>query len=61
MTIDYSELDSFVILIALKGEATLTIDGEQVSFHAGETILIPAQAQEVRTEGNIKFLETYVI
>lgn len=61
MTIDYSELDSFVILIALKGEATLTIDGEQVSFHAGETILIPAKAQEVRTEGNIKFLETYVI
>ena len=61
MTIDYSDLDSFVILIALKGEATLTIDGEQVSFHAGETILIPAKAQEVRTEGNIKFLETYVI
>lgn len=61
MTIDYSELDSFVILIGLRGEATLTIDGEQVSFHAGETILIPAKAQEIRTEGTIKFLETYVV
>ena len=61
MTIDYSELDSFVILIGLRGEATFTIDGEQVSFHAGETILIPAKAQEIRTEGTIKFLETYVV
>ena len=61
MTIDYSELDSFVILIGMKGEGTLTIDGESVAFSAGETILIPASAQEVRTEGTIKFLETYVL
>lgn len=61
MTIDYSELDSFVILIGMKGEGTLTIDGETVAFSAGETILVPASAQEVRTEGTIKFLETYVL
>jgi mannose-6-phosphate isomerase len=61
MTIDYSELDSFVILIGMKGEGTLTIDGETVAFSAGETILIPASSQEVRTEGTIKFLETYVL
>ena len=61
MTIDYSELDSFVILIGLKGEGTLTIDGEEVSFHAGETVLIPATVKEIRTEGTIKFLETYVL
>ena len=61
MTIDYSELDSFVILIGMKGEGTLTIDGETVAFSAGETILISASAQEVRTEGTIKFLETYVL
>jgi mannose-6-phosphate isomerase len=61
MTIDYSELDSFVILIGMKGEGTLAIDGETVAFSAGETILIPASAQEVRTEGTIKFLETYVL
>ena len=61
MTMDYSELDSFVILIGLKGEGTFTIDGEQVILRAGETILIPATAKEVRTEGTVKFLETYVL
>ena len=61
MTIDYSELDSFVILIGLKGEGKLMIDGEETDFKAGETILIPASVQEVRTEGTIKFLETYVL
>ena len=61
MTIDYSELDSFVILIGLKGEGTLTIDGEEVSFSAGESILIPASINNVRVEGTVKFLETYVV
>ncbi len=61
MTIDYSELDSFVILIGLKGEGSLSVDGEEVSFRAGETLLIPATVQEVRAEGTIKFLETYVL
>ena len=60
MTIDYSELDSFVILIGLKGEGTLTVDGEQVGFRAGETILLPATAKEVHAAGTVKFLETYV-
>lgn len=61
MVIDYSELDSFVILIGLKGEGTLLVDGEEVAFRAGESILIPATIKEVRTEGTIKFLETYVL
>lgn len=61
MVIDYSELDSFVILIGLKGESTLTIDGEQVIFRGGETILLPATAKEVCVEGSIKYLETYVL
>ena len=61
MTIDYSELDSFVILIGLKGEGLLSVDGEEVPFSAGETLLIPATAREVRAEGTIKFLETYVL
>lgn len=61
MTIDYSELDSFVILIGLKGEGKLMIDGEETDFKAGETILVPASVQEVRTEETVKFLETYVL
>ena len=58
MSIDYTELDSFVILIGLKGEATLTIDGEDVNFKGGECLLIPATVQEVSTCGTIKFLKT---
>lgn len=61
MTIDYSELDSFVALIGLKGEGTLTVDGEEVSFRSGETILLPAYIKEVRVKGTVKFLETYVL
>ena len=60
MMLDYSELDSFVILIGLKGEGTLTADGKSVSLNAGETVLIPATAKEIKVEGNVKFLETYV-
>ena len=60
MTIDYSELDSFVALIGLKGEGTLNIDGDEVVLHAGETILIPAYIKEVEINSTIKFLETYV-
>lgn len=60
MTLDYSELDSFVILIAVRGEGTLTIDGEEASFRMGDTILLPATTQEVRVEGTVRFLETYV-
>lgn len=61
MIIDYSELDSFVILIGLKGEGTLFVDGEEVTFRTGDSILIPACVKEVRSEGTIKFLETYVL
>ena len=62
MELDYSELDSFVILIGLKGEGTISIDdGEPVSLNAGETVLLPAHINNVRARGNIKFLETYVL
>ena len=61
MTLDYSDLDSFVILIALSGQATLTDDnGLTASLNAGETILLPATTGIVRVEGTVKFLETYV-
>ncbi len=61
MTIDYSELDSFVILIGLKGEGTVTdSEGNTTSLKAGETILIPATTETIKVEGTVKFLETYV-
>lgn len=61
MTLDYSELDSFVILIGVKGEATLlTEDGDEISFKQGETLLLPATTGMVKVSGTVKFLETYV-
>ena len=61
MTLDYSELDSFVILIGLKGEGTITDnEGNTVTISAGESILVPATTGTLKVEGTIKMLETYV-
>ena len=60
MTLDYSELDSFVILIAVKGQGKLICENEEITFQMGDTVLLPATTQEVKVEGNVKFLETYV-
>ena len=60
MTLDYQELDSFVILIGLKGEGTIvTDDGQTARIGAGETLLLPATTKEVKVSGTVKFLETY--
>lgn len=60
MTLDYSELDSFVILMAVKGEGRLVCNGEEMPFQMGDTVLFPATTNEVKVEGEVKFLETYV-
>ena len=61
MTLDYSELDSFVILIGVTGEGTIVDnEGNETSLRAGETILIPATTNELKVNGTVKFLETYV-
>ena len=61
MTLDYSELDSFVILIGLKGEAQITDnEGYEVTLQGGESIVIPASTKTLKVEGTLKFLETYV-
>ena len=60
MLIDYTDLDSFVILIGIKGEGSLTADGETTTLRAGETILLPATTKQVEIQGTLRFLETYV-
>jgi len=61
MTLDYSELDSFVILIGLKGEAAITDNGgNETTLRAGESLLVPATTTELKVNGTLKFLETYV-
>lgn len=61
MTLDYSELDSFVILIGIKGSAEITDnEGNKTILSEGETILVPASTQTLHVNGTLKFLETYV-
>lgn len=61
MTLDYSDLDSFVIFVGLKGEGEITdAEGNTISFRAGESVLLPATATTVKVSGTVKFLESYV-
>lgn len=60
-SLDYSRLDSFVILMCIKGDGTFTDDeGYVASLHECETLLVPAATKALRVEGNIRFLETYI-
>ena len=60
---DYSELDSFVIYICMEGACKITDNnGYELDLSAGETILIPAELQEISIHPlpSVKLLETYV-
>lgn len=60
MTLDYSELDSFVIIICVSGEGSFTDnEGNETNMRAGETILVPATTSELKVNGTIKFLEVF--
>ena len=59
--IDAINQDTFVVLIVLKGEGTVTTDdGEAVSVKAGDTLLIAAENKTLQVDGNIKLLETHI-
>ena len=59
--IDAIKQDTFVVLIVLKGEGTVTTDdGEAVSVKAGDTLLIAAENSSLQVDGNIKLLETHI-
>jgi len=61
INLDYTALDSFVILIGLSGAGIVTeADGTRFVLRAGETILLPASTGRLSVEGTVKFLETYV-
>lgn len=60
---DYSELDSFVVLICLEGKCNLLDnEGNEVELQAGETLLLPASTVDIHITpvGAAKLLETYV-
>lgn len=62
MECDYSELDSFVILICTEGTCRVACGGESVVLTAGHTLLVAAAAEGVNLtpEGQATMLESYV-
>ena len=59
---DYSATDSFVVVIAYRGSATLFYDEGSVSLRAGESVLFPASNKSVRfvpSEEGFEALETF--
>ncbi|MFN2431138.1 MAG: mannose-6-phosphate isomerase, partial [Cryomorphaceae bacterium] len=55
---DYSSLDSFVILMGVEGEAIVKNGDNREELKQGESILIPAEIDEITIEGvNSKILE----
>ena len=59
---DLSGIDSFMVVMCLEGEGTMEVDGEEVSVHQGETVLIPATADDLCfvPDGSMKVLTSYI-
>ena len=59
---DLSEIDSFMVVMCLAGEGTLEVDGEEVPVRQGETVLIPATADDICfvPDGSMKVLTSYI-
>ncbi|MFK7922672.1 MAG: type I phosphomannose isomerase catalytic subunit [Bacteroidia bacterium] len=60
---DYSEIDSFMILVCVGGALSIkTSDNEVFSMVKGEAILVPANINSLRLipEGDFKLLESFV-
>lgn len=59
---DYSEWDTFVVIICTKGAATLTTDMESRRVKEGMSVLIPASCKKlmITPEGEFEALETYI-
>ncbi len=59
---DYYALDSFVILISVKGSAKIKYDGGEETINMGETVLIPADLRQIEivADEESKILEVFV-
>ena len=59
---DLSEIDSFVAVMCLEGCGTLEVDGHEIEIGQGETVLIPATADDLCMvpDGGMKVLTTYI-
>ena len=59
---DLSELDSFMVVMCVEGSGALEVDGTEVPVHQGETLLIPATADDLCMvpDGPLKLLTFYI-
>lgn len=62
-TKSYKEIDSFVIFVCIFGEMSIVFEGISYLIKKGQTFLLPATVKdlEIVPNGQVKFLETYVI
>jgi mannose-6-phosphate isomerase len=59
---DLSEIDSFMVVMCLEGAGSLEVDGESLEIRRGETVLIPASADDLCMipDGSMKLLTSFV-
>lgn len=59
---DYSEWDTFVVIIALKGAAKIISGSNERRIKKGETVLLPASCRnlKIEPEGEFQALETFI-
>ena len=59
---DLSGIDSFLVVMCLQGSGTLEVDGEDIDIRQGETVLIPADADDICfiPEEGMKVLTSYI-
>jgi mannose-6-phosphate isomerase len=60
---DYSELDSFIVLVCMEGSCEIiTNGGDKITMRRGETLLLAASTEDItiNPDGTAKLLEAYV-
>lgn len=59
---DYSEWDTFVVIVALEGKATITSGDKSREIQKGDTVLIPAACHNLKIDpaGEFQALETFI-
>lgn len=59
---DLSAIDSFMVVMCLEGNGTLEVDGDSVGVQQGETLLIPASADDICfiPDREMKILTSYI-
>jgi len=56
----YVGLDSFVIYVCVEGSADMVWEGGREKISKGETVLIPAEIDEITLEGKASVVEVYI-